>query len=107
LPKLISSQERPAQSYGGWHARPIDRRDFLRGTAALGTALPFASFGRAAAAETGFVARKVFFDNPDIGSVRVSPDGPDSRPSGADRRRAQSVVAPLAELNAARAGLAL
>jgi dienelactone hydrolase len=54
---------------------PIDRRDFLRGTAALGTMLPFAGFGRAAAAETDLVARKVFFDNPDVGSVRVSPDG--------------------------------
>ena len=54
---------------------PIDRRDFLRHAAALGAALPFAGFGRAAAAETELVARKVFFDNPDVGSVRISPDG--------------------------------
>jgi dipeptidyl aminopeptidase/acylaminoacyl peptidase len=53
---------------------PIDRREFLRGTAALG-ALPFAGLGRAAAAEAELVARKVFFDNPDVGSVRISPDG--------------------------------
>jgi hypothetical protein len=52
----------------------IDRREFLRGTAALG-ALPFAGPGRAAAAEAELVARKVFFDNPDVGSVRISPDG--------------------------------
>ena len=52
---------------------PIDRRDFLRHAAALGVALPFAR--SAAAAEADLVARKVFFDNPDVGSVRVSPDG--------------------------------
>jgi dipeptidyl aminopeptidase/acylaminoacyl peptidase len=53
---------------------PIDRREFLRGTAALG-ALPFVRSGRAAAAEAELVARKVFFDNADVGSVRISPDG--------------------------------
>jgi dipeptidyl aminopeptidase/acylaminoacyl peptidase len=52
---------------------PIDRRDFLRHAAALGVALPFAR--SAAALETNLVARKIFFDNPDVGSVRVSPDG--------------------------------
>jgi len=34
----------------GMSAAPIDRRDFLRRSAVLGTALPFAGFGRAAAA---------------------------------------------------------
>jgi dipeptidyl aminopeptidase/acylaminoacyl peptidase len=54
---------------------PIDRRKFLRGTAALG-ALPFAGLSRAAAAaEAELVARKVFFDNPDVGALRISPDG--------------------------------
>src|SRR5471032_2647405 len=54
---------------------PIHRRKFLRGAAALG-ALPFAGLSRAAAAaEAELVARKVFFDNPDYGSVRISPDG--------------------------------
>jgi dipeptidyl aminopeptidase/acylaminoacyl peptidase len=52
---------------------PIHRRDFLRHAAALGVALPFA--GMAAAEESELVARKVFFDNPDVGSVRISPDG--------------------------------
>jgi dipeptidyl aminopeptidase/acylaminoacyl peptidase len=52
---------------------PIHRRDFLRHAAALGVALPFA--GTAAAEEADLVARKVFFDNPDVGSVRISPDG--------------------------------
>jgi hypothetical protein len=60
---------------GAPHARhPIDRHEFLRGTAALG-ALPFAGPACAAAAEADPVARKIYFDNPDIGSVRISPDG--------------------------------
>ncbi len=54
---------------------PIQRRDFLLRTAALGAALPFAGLGRAGAAETDLVARKIFFDNPDYGSVGISPDG--------------------------------
>src|SRR5713101_2203926 len=58
------------------YAAPIDRRDFLRRTAALGTILPFVARGRAAAApEPELVARRVFFDNPDYVNVRVSPDG--------------------------------
>src|SRR6266581_5514619 len=58
------------------YAAPIDRRDFLRRTAALGTSLPLAGLAwRAAAQSTDIVARRVFFDNPDYGSVRVSPDG--------------------------------
>jgi len=45
-------------------------------TAALGTSLPFAGLAwKAAAQSTDIVARRVFFDNPDYGSVRVSPDG--------------------------------
>ena len=82
---------------------PIDRRDFLRGTAALGTALPFASFGRAAAAETDLVARKVFFDNPDVGSVRVSPDGQNLAWLAPIDGVRNLFVAPLADLGAARA----
>lgn len=82
---------------------PIDRRDFLRNTAVLGTVLPFASFGRAIAAEADLVARKVFFDNPDIGSVRVSPDGQNLAwlaPIGGVRNL---FVAPRDDLDAARA----
>jgi hypothetical protein len=82
---------------------PIDRRDFLRGTAAFGAALPFASFGRAAAAEAELVARKVFFDNPDVGSLRISPDGQTLAwlaPIGGVRNL---FVAPLADPAAARA----
>jgi dipeptidyl aminopeptidase/acylaminoacyl peptidase len=57
-------------------AAPIDRRDFLRRSAALGTALPFlGSAQNAAAQQADLVARRVYFDNPDYGSVRVSPDG--------------------------------
>ena len=55
---------------------PIDRRDFLRRAAALGTALPFVGLARQAAAQQAeLVARRVFFDNPDYSNVRVSPDG--------------------------------
>jgi dipeptidyl aminopeptidase/acylaminoacyl peptidase len=80
---------------------PIDRRDFLRHAAALGVALPFAR--SAAAAESDLVARKVFFDNPDIGSMRVSPDGQTLAwlaPIGGVRNL---FVAPRDDLNAARA----
>jgi dipeptidyl aminopeptidase/acylaminoacyl peptidase len=80
---------------------PIDRRDFLRHAAALGVALPFAR--SAAAAETDLVARKVFFDNPDIGSVRISPNGETLAwlaPVGGVRNL---FVAPRDDLDAARA----
>jgi len=82
---------------------PIDRRDFLRHAAALGIALPLAGFDRAAAAEADLVARKVFFDNPDVGSVRISPDGATLAwlaPIGGVRNL---FVAPLADPAAARA----
>ena len=51
----------------------IDRRRFLRGAAALGGVLPFA--GLAQAAPPDLIARKILFDNPDVGSVQISPDG--------------------------------
>jgi Tol biopolymer transport system component len=57
-------------------AAPIDRRDFLQRTAILGTMLPLMGLPRPARAEPAdLVARRVFFDNPDYGNVRVSPDG--------------------------------
>jgi dipeptidyl aminopeptidase/acylaminoacyl peptidase len=78
----------------------IDRREFLRGTAALG-ALPFAR--SAVAAEIDLVARKIFFDNPDVGSVRVSPDGQTlSWLAPIDNVR-NLFVAPRDDLDAARA----
>jgi dipeptidyl aminopeptidase/acylaminoacyl peptidase len=82
---------------------PIDRRDFLRHAAAFGAVLPLANFGRAAATETELVARTVFFDDPDVGSVRISPDGQNLAwlaPIGGVRNL---VVAPLADPGAARA----
>jgi dipeptidyl aminopeptidase/acylaminoacyl peptidase len=86
------------------HGIPIDRRDFLRGTAAVGAALPLSGFARpAVAAETDLVARKVFFDNPDVGSVRISPDGASLAwlaPIGGVRNL---FVAPLSDPGAARA----
>jgi dipeptidyl aminopeptidase/acylaminoacyl peptidase len=51
----------------------IDRRGFLRGAAALGGALPFAGFAQGA--QPDLIARKIFFDNSDVGSVQISPDG--------------------------------
>ncbi|MEW6645560.1 MAG: S9 family peptidase [Pseudomonadota bacterium] len=56
---------------------PIDRRRLLRQGVLAGAALPLLSLWPAgrAAAEIEPVPRRVFFDNPDIGSVSVSPDG--------------------------------
>src|SRR5439155_16060358 len=55
---------------------PIDRRDFLRHGALIGTALPIAGLALQARAEpAALVPRRVFFDNPDCTNVRVSPDG--------------------------------
>jgi hypothetical protein len=83
------------------HAVPIDRRDFLRHAAALGLALPFAR--PAAAAETDLVARKVFFDNPDVGSGRTSPDGQTLAWLAPIDSVRNLFVAPLADPAAARA----
>ncbi|MEA2821872.1 MAG: hypothetical protein QOJ86_3876 [Bradyrhizobium sp.] len=80
---------------------PIHRRDFLRHAAALGVVLPFA--GTAAAEQSDLVARKVFFDNPDVGSVRISPDGQTlSWLAPIDNVR-NLFVAPRDDLDAARA----
>jgi dipeptidyl aminopeptidase/acylaminoacyl peptidase len=57
-------------------AAPIDRRDFLRRTAVLGTTLPLVGFAQGAAAQQpDLVARRLFFDNADYSNVRLSPDG--------------------------------
>jgi dipeptidyl aminopeptidase/acylaminoacyl peptidase len=85
------------------HAVPIDRRDFVRGAAALGAMLPFARSGRAVAAEADLVARKIFFDNADYGSVQVSPDGQTLAWLAPIEGVRNLFVAPLADLTAARA----
>jgi len=56
---------------------PIDRRRLLRQGALAGAALPLLSLWPAgrAAADTELVPRRVFFDDVDIGSVSLSPDG--------------------------------
>ena len=55
---------------------PIDRRDFLRRAALIGTALPVAGLARQARAEpAAVVPRRVFFDNPDCTNVQVIPTG--------------------------------
>ncbi len=61
-----------------WARVPLDRRGFLTRVAALGVSLPLMRIGLPAALaadEAQLVARKIFFDNPDFGSVRISPDG--------------------------------
>ena len=55
-------------------AAPFDRRSFLKSAAAF-TALSLARPQHAKAAEAELIARRVLFDNPDYGSVTVSPDG--------------------------------
>ena len=81
----------------------IDRRDFLFGAAAFGTALPFAGSATQAQAQVaGLVARKVFFDNPDCINVRVSPDGMQLAYVAPVDRVNNLWVTPVADLAAAR-----
>jgi dipeptidyl aminopeptidase/acylaminoacyl peptidase len=86
------------------YAVSIDRRDFLRRSAVLGTALSLAGFAPGAtAAEADLIDRRVFFDNPDCGSVSISPDGQTLAwlaPIGGVRNL---WVAPVADPGAARA----
>jgi len=53
----------------------IDRRLFLKSAAAFTASLPFARPETSRAAEAELIARRVLFDNPDYGSLTVSPDG--------------------------------
>ena len=55
-----------------WGYTSLDCRRFLARAAALGASLPLIRFGLPAALaedEPQLVARRVFFDNPDFGSV--------------------------------------
>jgi dipeptidyl aminopeptidase/acylaminoacyl peptidase len=56
-------------------ATSIDRRFFLKSSAAFTATLAFAQARHAHAADPELIARRVLFDNPDYGSVTVSPDG--------------------------------
>jgi dipeptidyl aminopeptidase/acylaminoacyl peptidase len=53
-------------------AVPIDRRFFMKSTAAFAATL---SFRPAHSAAAELIGRRALFDNPDYGSVTVSPDG--------------------------------
>ena len=53
----------------------IDRRLFLKSAAVFTASLPFARPETSRAAEAELIARRVLFDNPDYGSLTVSPDG--------------------------------
>jgi dipeptidyl aminopeptidase/acylaminoacyl peptidase len=54
---------------------PIDRRLLMKSTAALLATLPLARPGNAAATDAELIGRRALFDNPDYGSLTVSPDG--------------------------------
>jgi hypothetical protein len=56
-------------------AAAIDRRLFLKSTAAFTATLPFAPSERGLAAEAELIARCLLFDDADYASVTVSPDG--------------------------------
>ena len=84
-------------------ASPIPRRVFLRYAAAVGASLPRLGFGRAAAAvPADLVARRVFFDDADYVSVRISPDGQHVAYLAPLDGVRNVWVAPLAEPQAAR-----
>jgi hypothetical protein len=53
----------------------IDRRLFLKSAAAFTATLPLVRPRCAYAAEAELIARRTLFDNPDYGSVTISPDG--------------------------------
>jgi dipeptidyl aminopeptidase/acylaminoacyl peptidase len=55
--------------------KSVDRRVFLKGSAAASLTFPFAGAVRTEARETDLIARKIFFDNADCYNVRLSPDG--------------------------------
>jgi dipeptidyl aminopeptidase/acylaminoacyl peptidase len=86
------------------YAVSIDRRDFLRRTAVLGAVLPLAGLVRSAvAAEADLIDRRVFFDNPDYGSVSISPDGQTLAWLAPIEGVRNLWVAPVADPGAARA----
>jgi dipeptidyl aminopeptidase/acylaminoacyl peptidase len=85
------------------HFKPIDRRVFLKRSAAIGLVLPLAGVARPIEArEADLVARKVFFDNADYYNVRLSPDGANLAWIAPIERVNNLFVAPVADPTAAR-----
>ena len=84
----------------------VDRRVFLKGSAAAGLALPFAGIRRTDAREADLIARKVFFDNADCYNVRLSPDGNNLAWAAPIDKVINLFVAPVADPGAARPGKA-
>jgi dipeptidyl aminopeptidase/acylaminoacyl peptidase len=82
--------------------KPVDRRVFLKGSAAAGLALPFAGVVRTEAREAELVARKVFFDNADCYNVRLSPDGKNLAWAAPIDKVINLFVGPVADPGAAR-----
>jgi dipeptidyl aminopeptidase/acylaminoacyl peptidase len=84
-------------------ASAIPRRVFLLHAAAFGATLPLFRLRRAAAAsQADLVARRIFFDDPDYDSVKVSPDGQHLAYLAPLDGVRNLWVAPLAEPKAAR-----
>jgi dipeptidyl aminopeptidase/acylaminoacyl peptidase len=84
-------------------AFPIPRRDLLRHVAAFSAQLLLFGLRRAAAASPAdLVARRIFFDDPDYDSVKVSPDGRHLAYLAPLDGVRNLWVAPLAEPNAAQ-----
>jgi dipeptidyl aminopeptidase/acylaminoacyl peptidase len=84
-------------------AFPIPRRDLLRHAAAFSAQLLLFGLRRAAAASPAdLVARRIFFDDPDYDSVKVSPDGRHLAYLAPLDGVRNLWVAPLAEPNAAQ-----
>ena len=82
--------------------KSVDRRVFLKGSAAAGLALPFAGVGGTEAREADLIARKVFFDNADCYNVRLSPDGKNLAWAAPIDGVINLFVAPAADPGAAR-----
>jgi dipeptidyl aminopeptidase/acylaminoacyl peptidase len=83
---------------------PVNRRVFLRRSAAWMAALPVSGLARHALAASApdLVARRVFFDNPDYINVRVSPDGQNLAWVAPIDRVNNLWLAPIADPTAAR-----
>jgi dipeptidyl aminopeptidase/acylaminoacyl peptidase len=83
-------------------ASPLSRRAFLRHGLAFGAALPLFRLRRAAAWQSELVARRIFFDDADYSSVRISPDGRHLAFLAPQDGVRSLWVAPLAKPDAAR-----
>src|ERR1700744_4553406 len=82
--------------------KSVDRRVFLKCSAAASLALPLSGVGRTEARETDLIARKIFFDNADCYNVRLSPDGKNLAWAAPIDKVINLFVAPVTDPGAAR-----